>query len=64
MRSKKLPSMIVLMILTLLTVIFWVVFSVYRSYSKPLTVEISEEVILQINPNFDTKTIDNIKLRQ
>lgn len=63
MKSKKLPSIVVLMILTLITAIFWMMFSVYRSFTKPATVLVPEEVINQITPKLDTETIELIKSR-
>ncbi len=63
MKNKKLPSIVVLMILTLITAIFWMMFSVYRSFTKPATVLVPEEVINQITPKLDTETIELINLK-
>ncbi|MFZ3301712.1 MAG: hypothetical protein WA152_03305 [Microgenomates group bacterium] len=58
MKNKKLPSIVALMILTLITAIFWMMFSVYRSFTKPAPVTVPEEVVNQINPRLDTETIE------
>lgn len=61
MKNKKLPSVIVLMILTLLTTVFWMLFSIYRTFTKPTSVEVSEEITSPISPNLDTETIEMIR---
>lgn len=58
MKNKKLPSIVALMILTLITAIFWMMFSVYRSFTKPAPVTVPEEVVSQLNPKLDTETIE------
>lgn len=63
MKNKKLPSIIVLMILTLITAIFWMMFSVYRSFTKPTSISIPEEVTNQLIPRLDTETIELVKSR-
>jgi uncharacterized protein YpmB len=61
MKNNKLPGIVILMILTLITAVFWTAFSVYRSFTKPSTVVVPEEVIKQINPKLDVETIELIK---
>lgn len=63
MKKTKLPSAIVLMILTLITVIFWISFTVYRVFTTETKPEIPEEVVLKLDPSFDTKTLQMTKDR-
>lgn len=63
MKNKKLPSIVVLMILTLITAVFWMMFSVYRSFTKPASISIPEEVTNQLIPRLDTETIELVKSR-
>jgi hypothetical protein len=63
MKKTKLPSIIVLMILTLITVLFWISFTVYRVFTTESKPEIPEEVILKLDPNFDSKTLQMTKDR-
>lgn len=63
MKKNKLPSAIVLMILTLITVLFWVSFTVYRVFTTESKPEIPEEVILKLDPFFDTNTLQTTKER-
>ena len=51
MKNKKLPSIIILLILTAITVVFWVSFTIYRVFTKeepvvvPLLVRIQPDVV-------------------
>lgn len=63
MKKNKLPNIVILMILTLITTVFWVGTSVYRSVTKPTPISIPDEVLNQINPKLDITTIDQTKSR-
>lgn len=63
MKSKKLPSIIVLMILTLITALFWMMFSIYRTFTKTSQISIPEELTNQITPKLDTETLELVKSR-
>lgn len=63
MKKNKLPSLIVLMILTVLTVSFWILFTVYRSYTLGASVTVSDEITKPLTPKLDTETIELIKNR-
>ncbi len=60
----KRKDILVLLIPSFIIVILWVIFNVYHSYLNstiPTDVNIQ---ILYINPDFDLKTIEDIKKRQ
>ncbi|MEK7168750.1 MAG: hypothetical protein AAB778_01945 [Patescibacteria group bacterium] len=63
MKNKKLPSVVSLMILTLITSIFWMMFTIYRSFTKPTPTVVPDEVINQIVPKLDTETIEMMKTK-
>lgn len=63
MKNKKLPSIVVLMILTLITAVFWMMFSIYRSFTKPASISIPDEVVNQLVPKLDTETIELVRSR-
>lgn len=59
----KRKDIMILLIPSLLIVIFWVVFSVYHNYVNS-TIPVSVNMqILSITPDFDLKTIENLKKR-
>lgn len=64
MKNNKLPSIIILLILTAITVIFWVSFTVYRVFTKEDAYVVPEEIIKPIEPRLDTKTLDEVERRQ
>lgn len=61
MKSKKLPSLIILVILTSITILFWISFNIYQVFSKQVSPVVPEEVILQIDPKLDTNTLNIMK---
>lgn len=63
MKNKKLPSIVSLMILTLITSIFWMMFTIYRSFTKPTATIVPDEVINQITPKLDSETIELMKTK-
>lgn len=61
MIKKKLPSLVVLTILTLITTLFWIGFNIYQALSKEASPVVPDDVILQIDPKLDTDTITLMK---
>lgn len=57
MNRKKLPNLIVLFILTLITILFWISFSIYQVFTKEVSPVVPKEIILQIDPKLDIETI-------
>ena len=63
MKKDKLPTIIALMIMTLITTIFWITFNIYRVFKQEPSPVVPEEIILQIDPKLDNSTIGQIKSR-
>jgi len=59
--KNKTPAIVTIGVLTLITVIFWIGFSVFRLFSSHPTFEIPSSVLLPIQPTIDTKTLDEIE---
>ena len=51
------------MILTLITVAFWISFNIYRSFTTNPAIDVSEKILLEITPKFDKETIEIMKSR-
>lgn len=64
MKSKtKLPSPVVILILTLITTLFWVGFSAYNSFvSKPEAI-VPEEISKEFEPVLNQSALEKIKER-
>ena len=63
MKKAKLPSLVTILILTLITVVVWVTFDVYRLFNKTETPVVPEEVSAPLNPILDKNTINLIESR-
>lgn len=51
-------------IITLITVLTWVGFTIYRAYTKTAVSPDVRKQLAPINPKLDTKIIDNLKSRR
>ena len=63
MHKNKLPGLVVLMVLTLITVVFCISFNIYKSFTSISPVDVSEKILLEITPKFDKETIEIMKSR-
>ncbi len=61
--KSKLPNIVVIMILTLITAVFWISFGVYRAFSEDTPVAVPEEVITPLTPKLDSQTLEKMKTR-
>jgi len=63
MKTNKLPSLISILILTLITSVMWVSFNVYRALTTEAPAEVSPEILKALTPNLDTQTVGQIQSR-
>lgn len=63
MKKTKLPSLIPILILTLVTVIMWVSLDVYTALKKPTQVVVPVEVSQPLSPSLDQNVIKQIESR-
>lgn len=61
---KKVPSIVTLLVLTLVTVVSWITFDVYRAIVKAPVVKIDAQTLKELNPSLDTDSIQTIVSRQ
>ena len=61
--KTKIPSLIIVLIFTLITTLSWVGFSIYRAViSKPAPV-VSETLSKELNPNLDRAIIEKLRAK-
>lgn len=58
---NKLPNVINFMILTLVTLLIWLAFTVIRSFTSEADAVVPVEIVLPLNPNLDTQTLDQME---
>ncbi len=63
-KHQKLPSAIVLMILTLITILFSISSNIYRNYTAKKPSIVSDEIMLPLNPKLDLDTMNEIEKRE
>jgi hypothetical protein len=60
MKKIKAPNLVTLAILTTITVLFWVFFSVFRVFANKPSVSVPPEVLEPITPTLDSETLGKI----
>lgn len=60
MKRNKLPSLITVLILTLVTTVMWVSLSIYRAFSQKPTPSVPQEIVNPLTPTLDQKTMTQI----
>lgn len=63
MQKSKMPSLVSILILTLITVVVWISFDVYRLFNRPPDPVVPEEVSKPLDPTLDQETINQIESR-
>ena len=63
MKKNKLPSIITILILTLITVVVWVSLSIYWALSKKSAPSIPEEISKPLTPTLDMDSLNKIQAR-
>lgn len=63
MKKTNLPSLVTISILTVITVIFWIIFSIIRIFTTEPDIKVASEVLEPIDPTLDTETLNNVQGR-
>ncbi len=63
MKKSKLPSLVSVLILTLVTAVMWVSFNVYRGFVIKPAPAVPKEISEPLTPNLDKNTIDLIETK-
>jgi hypothetical protein len=63
MKRPKPPNLVTMAILTTLTIIFWVFFTVYRAFTTQPAPELAPEILEPLSPNLDKNALDTIQTR-
>ena len=63
MKKSKVPSIVAVMILTVITISFWIVFGVVIIFTTEPTPSIPPEILNPLNSNYDKTVVDKIEKR-
>ncbi len=61
MKPPKIPSIISLIILTTITLIFWVLFEVLRAFIAKPSTSVPQEITQSLSPSLDTNTVNEMQ---
>ena len=60
MKKNKLPSIVSILILTLLTIILWITLSIYHAFTTKPAASVPQEISAPLTPTLDQGTIKQI----
>lgn len=63
MQNQKLPNLVTIAVLTVITIFFWIGLEVYRVLSTKPAPSVPEEILAPLNPELDTITLDKLEER-
>jgi len=61
MQKTKLPNLITILVITLITIVMWIGFSIYRAITTPPEPSVSQTVSATLDPTLDTGTVSKIE---
>lgn len=63
MKKRKLPSLVTILVLTVITVVFWLALDIYRALTVKPTPSVSEQILRSLDPNLDEATLNTLQKR-
>ena len=61
MKKEKLPNIITILVLTIITIILWIALNIYRSFTVKPVPSVPNEILAPLTPSLDTDTIKQIE---
>lgn len=61
MRNTKLPSLVTILVLTLITTLMWIGFNIYRAFAQKPAPAVPDEISQPLTPTLDRDTISKIQ---
>lgn len=63
MTKLKVPSYVTILILTTITIVFWIIFSVYQVFTDKPEGKVSDETLENLSPTLDSETVTELESR-
>lgn len=63
-RTEEYKNLFNLSVLTLIVVVLWMVFDIYRTWQKTTVTQVLQNILEPIEPSFDRKTLDALKQKK
>lgn len=60
MKKPKAPRLVTVAVMTTITIIFWIFYSVYVTLTHRPAVDVPANILEDINPTLDTKTLEGL----
>ena len=63
MKKLKVPSLVTIMVLTVITILFWIAFGVARIFITKPAPSVPKEILAPVSRDFDKETVAKIESR-
>lgn len=61
MSKKEKPRVLIFIILTTITLLTWVLFEVWHSFTKPVPAQVGEKILKSLDPAIDINLIKDLR---
>jgi hypothetical protein len=61
MKKIKTPNFVTIAVLTTITIVFWVLFGVYRVFTTEPSPDVPDDILEDVNPSLDTNALDALQ---
>ena len=61
MKKSKIPSLVTVIILTIITLVFWLFFSIYQVFTKTPQLNVAPQIIEPLDPLLDKNALDKLQ---
>lgn len=62
-KIQKVPKLVTIAILTVITIVFWIGFGIYRIFTKSESTPLASDVTLPLSPTLDQSVLSGLKNR-
>lgn len=63
MKNIRAPNIVLVGVITIITIVLWIIFGVYKLVSTPQDVNVPTEVLSPISPNLDQEALSSLQQR-
>lgn len=63
MKNVKAPNIVIVGVITVITIVLWIIFGVYKLLTTPQDVDVPSEVIAPLSPALDQESLSSLEQR-
>jgi hypothetical protein len=63
MKNVKAPNIVLVGVITVITIVLWIIYGVYKLVTTPQDINVPNEVLSPVSPNLDTEALNTLQQR-